>query len=613
MRTGTLLLTWLVLAAPLSVANTGCGSFVLERRDEPGPAYYAAAELQLTASLLIEAASARVQLAAVCEAQQYRDVERIESVRKNNGHWYWLYGGAGVGLMIGGVGLLTSKDEGDERLTNGFLITGGVFALGGIVAHLMDGRVVVNSSPQPRIEEGIQAVACEAVGLEDIEGQAYVVSATGGRSVAEGTVPDTGSLPLRLSDLRPDDLDAPLWLSLPELNVESRVEVRNPSALETAWQIAVGDRAIPTLRLEASFDDSATGDGDRRLDPNEVGEVVVIVANDGPGAAHGVVVEAYGGDGETTLGDPVTVGSIEVGDAEVVRFALSGEAVAATDGQSAVEAVVTASEAGGFDPAPIRLVIEAEVAPWESIQVVGLSLTEVTGNGDGALDPNEVVDVSVDVRNGGPHPAEVTVIFTTPEAGRFRGSATQTIEVPAGGHSPATVQFVLPMREATGRTTVALPVTLSVGGFEHQEVAHVPVGTPVEATAPVAAARVGLVARTPDAVALVPIVGGALAERGISLAGGLSDTLGGCDTGLGDPSECRSMQLDSARREGLQWVVGIVLDTSADPAQLVLDVVDTREHASVAVRTRALPPGTDPGTAARQMALQLGDWMNEQP
>lgn len=163
--------------------------------------------------------------------------------------------------------------------------------------------------------------------------------------------------------------------------------------------------APPALTVgKPSFSDS---DGDNQLSAGESAIVEFNISNSGQGSAQGVRVR---GETEAQIsGLSANIGTINANEERTVSLTLRGNKDI-KDGKA--EITLNINEAAGFDASPVNLTIPTRGYRPPSLQLLDVAIDDQSGNGNGEIEPGEVIDVTVRIANNGEGVAEGVNVTT---------------------------------------------------------------------------------------------------------------------------------------------------------------------------------------------------------
>jgi hypothetical protein len=183
--------------------------------------------------------------------------------------------------------------------------------------------------------------------------------------------------------------------------------VKQAAAKEEAF------RAQPAaLTTTVSFDDSQSFLPDHRLDAGKKAELVIEVANQGPGPAIDVTVNTSSSQAAIKLVPAQSLGEIPPGEKRSVRVPIE---VGLNINGSEASVTVDVREKRGFDARTVILVIPVVALERPALTVVSTEVNDgntglADGNGNGIPENGEIFELQVNVRNDGKGPAEGTVL-----------------------------------------------------------------------------------------------------------------------------------------------------------------------------------------------------------
>ena len=383
----------------------------------------------------------------------------------------------------------------------------------------------------------------------------------------------------------------------------------------------------PGLSTTLAFNDTR-GDADGILNPLEDVQMDLLVTNLGPGVAHGVSVEISVEDMppwleiESSLG----IGDLEPGDVETVPVTLRA-------GRNAedVELVflVQTLEERGFDGQPVEFHLAADRF-HATVLSLDVTFSEELGDGDGAMEPNEVVLVSLGVRNDADAYADASVVLSSISAGRIQGDSTRRERIEPGNEATFSFRFILPMREAESLNAVSFAFEITDERTNHTE----------EYNENLSIGEVGVrTVRTdepsdgpmfpPQRVFIMEVqvdhrevVDGVLPlfQQILTADGRISITthresrvaISECLTEAGvDPADQQACQLQWANRELFDWAINLaVSNNSGGPFDLVLEVYDPHSTEMVFVTVETVTDAEDARRAMRALGEGFRTWLS---
>ena len=210
-------------------------------------------------------------------------------------------------------------------------------------------------------------------------------------------------------------------------------------------------RAQPAaLITTVSFDDSQSFLPDQRLDAGKKADLVVGIANQGPGPATDVTVNVSSTQASLELAPPQSVGEIPPGEQRTVRVPIE---VGLDITGSEASVVVNVSEKRGFARA---VALELPVVKLErpALSIVRTDVNDgntglADGNGNGIPENGETFELQVLVRNDGSGPAAGVTLSA--------GNWPQGIEVVRASSDLGVIQ---PGQSVLGILAFAIPQSL---------------------------------------------------------------------------------------------------------------------------------------------------------
>jgi len=168
-------------------------------------------------------------------------------------------------------------------------------------------------------------------------------------------------------------------------------------------QVAAKTRAVgsgravvrPVLTLKAKLSEPS---GNSFLDAEEKGSLLVEISNTGKGPAFGVIVDVKSDtvDPNVTFSHTRVAGEIAAGLSKSVEFEIEASKLVK---RSLQNFVISATEANGFEPSPIKIVFETYPLLLPELSLVDYGIT--TASGDNIISPGEVVNIRARVQNIG--------------------------------------------------------------------------------------------------------------------------------------------------------------------------------------------------------------------
>lgn len=221
---------------------------------------------------------------------------------------------------------------------------------------------------------------------------------------------------------------------------------------EAAKQAAAKEEAFraqpAALTTTVSFDDSQSFLPDHRLDAGKKAELVIEVANQGPGPAIDVTVNTSSSDADLTLAPTQSLGEIPPGEKRSVRIPIeAGVNIVVNEAAVAVDV----REKRGFDARRVVLVIPVTKLERPALIVDSSKVNDgntglADGNGNGIPESGETFELQVTVRNDGKGPAVGAVLSATqwPQGIEVvRGTSDLGI-IQSGQSVVGTLAFILP-------------------------------------------------------------------------------------------------------------------------------------------------------------------------
>lgn len=213
----------------------------------------------------------------------------------------------------------------------------------------------------------------------------------------------------------------------------------------------------PNLSAQAAF---AEPSGNRMLDAEETGTLMLTISNSGKGDAFDVNAEikASGKINGLSFVREVNIGTIPAGQTVKKEVALGAAEDIPTAG---VSLTVDIREANGFDPDPMKLSFKTKAFEPPKLVVADISINDQNGNG--RVEPMEMVELTVRVQNTG-H-GDARGVSADVEVGQnvFVASEAQTRfdlgAIPSGKFKDFKFMFYTNNRIAGGDK---IPITLSL-------------------------------------------------------------------------------------------------------------------------------------------------------
>ena len=290
-------------------------------------------------------------------------------------------------------------------------------------------------------------------------------------------------------------------------------------SIQPGAELSTGPPRLTTTR--PTFTDA---NGDNRLTAGETATLRFTITNDGQGPAQNVRVA--GQVDAPITGGHATIGRLASGTSRTVELTLRAQDNL-QDGTATLTLPIR--EGNGFHPAPLEITIPTQAFRPPQLVVRDVALDDRSGNGNGQIDPGEVVEITARIVNAGR--GEANAVRATVQAGenvfmngRERGGVQQDLgTIPPGGYADVTVQAFcnseaegfplrLRARESTGEHGLAAQdLGLEVGTSIQSPQRLVVEADPTEPQ-PAAVPRLSVdiwnnlpdtQARNPDAVAVV--------------------------------------------------------------------------------------------------------------
>ena len=475
----------------------------------------------------------------------------------------------------------------------------------------------------------VRQVRCEANTLRSLEGRNCDLSTGRGWFLADVRITNQG-FPFPLGQLSRVEASTSEHFDLmcPLVDTVVRIEVTDQIAFRTVWERHASSRPPPNLDIQLSFNDFA-GDNDGILDPEEEAGVSVVVTNEGPGWAYGVAIDVDNSTVPIWL-DVETVG--HVGDLEPTAMHVL-EIPVRSNRQAEVAEVqlrVVAREEGGFDSAPVRLVLNTDRFHDTSLSIGGLSISEITGDADGVFEPNEVVGFHLPVRNHGDLSAETQVQLSSVSAGSLQGADAETILLEPGEEGWFDYRFVLPMRDAEDVDFVELEfvVTDQRTGNTQTHNAAVRVGSVTERIVrrdnsvrpsyPLQRVFIGTPSEEVSRLigdSLATLRESLLSEGNIALQNDRETNvyLRQCfEQSEMTPALREQCELRLAQTQTFDWLLRLDVLRSQDEYDLVLEVIDPHTSATRWQSSQTVQSSDEPDGAMRSMSRSFHRWLSSE-
>jgi hypothetical protein len=177
-------------------------------------------------------------------------------------------------------------------------------------------------------------------------------------------------------------------------------------------------RALPAaLGTTARFDDTTALLPNSRLDAGEEARLIVQVANQGPGPAFNVTVQARSDESKVVVSGNGVIGDLSPGEKKEVTLHILGR----LDLPSAVAKLrIETTEKRGYGAQPVLLELPIDRLVPPKLEIVDVALNDRTGrakgDGDGQPANGETIEAIVRVRNAGPgEAAGVAVTMASPK------------------------------------------------------------------------------------------------------------------------------------------------------------------------------------------------------
>ncbi|MEK7814267.1 MAG: hypothetical protein AAB296_10940, partial [Candidatus Desantisbacteria bacterium] len=177
----------------------------------------------------------------------------------------------------------------------------------------------------------------------------------------------------------------------------------------------------PFLTVKAKFDDTTTG-ANGLLDSNEEASLILSISNTGEGSGFGMEILPSVDNTVVTVQEIIKAGAVLSGETKEIRIPIS----ASKDAQNgAVTITIATKEMNGYDAQTVRFTIPVHRVEMPVLEIADIgkviindkppvikaataevkkkmeSLVQIKGNGNGIIENEEVVEVTVPVKNIG--------------------------------------------------------------------------------------------------------------------------------------------------------------------------------------------------------------------
>ncbi|MFH1097608.1 MAG: hypothetical protein V1749_08940, partial [Candidatus Desantisbacteria bacterium] len=184
------------------------------------------------------------------------------------------------------------------------------------------------------------------------------------------------------------------------------------------WEMSISP---PFLSVQAKFDDTVTG-ANGLLDSAEEANLILNISNTGEGGAFGIGIYPSVDNSSVTIPDVIRIGTILSNQSKEIRIPIS----ASTDAQNgAVTITIATKEINGNDAQTVRFTIPVHRVEMPVLEIAETgkviindkppvikaataeikqkleSLVQIKGNGNGIIENEEVVEITVPVKNIG--------------------------------------------------------------------------------------------------------------------------------------------------------------------------------------------------------------------
>ncbi len=213
----------------------------------------------------------------------------------------------------------------------------------------------------------------------------------------------------------------------------------------------------PHLSASVTFTEPS---GNKILDAEETGKLIVTVRNSGKGDAYDVKAEirSAGKVNGLTFDREISIGTVPAGGTVKKEIALKADEDIPT---ANVTLAVDVKEANGFDPDPMKVSFMTKAFEPPKLVVADLGINDQNGNG--RVEPMEMVEVTVRVQNVGHGDARTVSADVQVGQNVFLGGEAQTHfdlgSIPSGKHRDFKFIFYTNNRIAGGEK---IPITISL-------------------------------------------------------------------------------------------------------------------------------------------------------
>ena len=558
--------------------------------------------------------SERVEVSEIVEVRETRP-----SVPMTTGIY-----AVGFGSALGGVAFLINDDASDDGAAWAAVGVGVAGLITGFVLDAVDAREVrVGIGERQEESLGRQATNCPTDLVQDLWGRGVTVLGDGARPLGTHPLDQNLRFPFPLDVATMAEASGGRFAATVEGD-EDRVwfEPEDQRAMYRLWQVNTVDRDPPWLEVDVSLDDSA-GNGNGYLDPGETASLLVAVSNQG-GDAYAVTIAAAEPQPEWLTLGTLNAGDILAGDVATGSIPIE----ARLDAPASAHAVVlVAQEAGGFDSSEVSVSLQVEAYLPPQYDISAPHLVEVAGNGNGVFEANELVRVTLPLRNSGQVPTDFEVSLTGVTPGRVQGESTRSGRIGAGESEEFGFEFVVPASELRGddQVVVAYEIRAGVRAESRSYDATFEIGELAERVVSAAAdsastdrrrLRVFFMEELGQDAALtraVPVLQEVLTATGwiaIATTREQQEEIWAClEEDLASPTECRRVLLEWARTAAFDYAISLATTTRGrSERQLSLTVTDPLRSENLRVFQGTYDDDASLRATLRALAREFVQW-----